>query len=428
MITAKLSLLLAEALALFTMSLTAHSQLSTLKAAAGKVDITPETPVYIAGYGSNRKSTGVHDQIMARCIVLEQGKTRVAFVSCDLIGVPRFHVEKIKTLVKSVLPENIYIAATHVHSAPDTMGQWGPDFRTSGVDQAWLASVREKIARLIDETTPKLEPANLKIATTKDVPRISKNIRIPKIVDKELGVIQAVNPKTGKPIATLVNYACHPEILNNRQITADFPHWLYETVEAKTAVPCLYLNGALGGMVTADYEEKPTDKGANWKAAEEIGRSFGQRVLEVLAAAETITDTPLKLQRKIFEVPLENPNFLALIKLGVFPKDILVKGNIVTEVSRITLGSAEILTLPGEVLPNIGFYLKRKMLGEHKFLFGLTNDELGYILTPEDFGLELYAYESSVSAGEKMGERMVESLLTLINEGKSPAKTAKNPQ
>ncbi len=397
----------------------AEAQNSTLKAAAGKVDITPETPIYLGGYGSNRKSTGIHDHLMARCLVLEQGKTRVAFVSCDLIGVPRFHVEKIKTLVKSVPTENVYVAATHVHSGPDTMGQWGPDIRTSGVDQAWLAGVREKIAKLIDATTPKLEPAALKIANTKDVPRISKNVRIPRVVDKELGVIQAVNPKTGKPIATLVNYACHPEVLNNHSITADFPHWLYETVEEKTGVPCLYLNGALGGMVTADYDEKPSDKGMNWKAAEEIGRGFGQRVLELIASAETTTAAPLKLQRRIFEVPMENPNFLALIKLGVFPNDILVNGNIVTEVSRITLGSIEILTLPGEVLPNIGFYLKRHMTGEHKFLFGLTNDELGYILTPEDFGLELYSYESSVSIGEKMGERMVENLLTLLSEAKS---------
>lgn len=299
------------------------------------------------------------------------------------------------------------------------MGQWGPDIRTSGVDQAWLAGTRAKIAKLIDDTAPKLEPAALKIANTKQVPRISKNVRIPRVLDKELGVIQAINPKSGKPIVTLVNYACHPEVLNNHNITADFPHWLYETVEEKTGVPCLYLNGALGGMVTADYDESPSDKGQNWKAAEEIGRGFGARVLELIAGSDILTETPLKLQRRIFEVPLENPNFLALIKLGIFPKDILVNGNIVTEVSRITLGSAEILTLPGEVLPNIGLYLKRQMAGEHKFLFGLINDELGYILTPEDFGLELYSYESSVSVGEKMGERMVENLLALIHEGKT---------
>lgn len=400
---------------LMTAAFAASAQ-TALKAAGGKVDITPDTPVFLAGYGSNRKSTGIHDRLMARCIVLEQGKTRFALVTCDVIGVPRFHVEKIKAMVKTVPPENVYVAATHVHSGPDTMGQWGPDIRTSGVDKAWMEGMRVKVAKLIDETTPKLQPAKLKFAHTKDVPHISRNARIARVLDKELGVIQAVNPQTGKPIVTLVNYACHPEVLNNHEITADFPHWLYETVEEKTGAVCVYANGALGGMVTADYDEKPSDKGMNWQAAETIGRTMGQRVLDIIANADTQENTPIALQRTVFQVPMENKNFLALIQLGVFPKDIVDNGNITTEVSRITLGSAEILTLPGEVLPNIGLYLKRKMTGEHKFLFGLTNDELGYILTKEDFGLELYSYESGVSIGEQMGERMVEKLLALLKK------------
>ena len=51
----------------------------------------------------------------------------------------------------------------------------------------------------------------------------------------------------------------------------------------------------------------------------------------------------------------------------------------------VNLGNAQILTIPGEALPNIGFYLKRKMQGEHNLLFGLTNDAFGYILTKVDF-------------------------------------------
>jgi hypothetical protein len=98
---------------------------------------------------------------------------------------------------------------------------------------------------------------------------------------------------------------------------------------------------------------------------------------------------------------------------GVFP-NLLKDGNIETEVSRIVIGPAEFLALPGEVLPNIGFYLKRLMTGQPKFLLGLTCDELGYILTPEDWGLQLYAYETRVSVGSEMGERMVENLRALL--------------
>ena len=58
---------------------------------------------------------------------------------------------------------------------------------------------------------------------------------------------------------------------------------------------------------------------------------------------------------------------------------------ITARLNLVNLGNAQIVTIPGEALPNIGFYLKRKMHGEHNLLFGLTNDAFGYILTKVDF-------------------------------------------
>jgi len=123
---------------------------------------------------------------------------------------------------------------------------------------------------------------------------------------------------------------------------------------------------------------------------------------------------PITAARRVFEVPLDNPNFKALVGLKIFPKSEMKGANIVTEVCRITIGDAEFLTLPGEVLPNIGFYLKSLMHGRPRFLLGLTSDELGYILTPEDYGLELYRYEASVSVGSQLEPLMVQNLRALM--------------
>jgi hypothetical protein len=384
-----------------------------LRAAAGTVDITPDHPVYLAGYQWNRRSVDAHDRLMARCMVLESGGVRVAFVSCDVLGLFRNDIERIRAHVKSVTPEHLFIAATHTHSGPDTMGKWGPDIQTRGVDEAWLDSVRRKVATLVDETAGRLEPANLRYAGTTDVPRISKNIRVPRILDTGLAALQLTRPN-GTTIATCINYACHPEILDTAHITADFPHWLYETVEQGTGGVCLYFNGAQGGMITADYDEATAPKGENWKAAEAIGTALGQRALEILKVADVVSAAPIGTQHREFDVPLGNRGFKALVKMGVFPKETVAGGTIRTEVNRITIGPAEFLTLPGEVLPNIGLYLKRHMSGNPKFLLGLCCDELGYILTPEDYGLELYKYETSESVGERMGALMVENLLALM--------------
>ena len=91
--------------------------------------------------------------------------------------------------------------------------------------------------------------------------------------------------------------------------------------------------------------------------------------------------------------------------------------SITARVNLVNIGNAQILTIPGEALPNIGFYLKRKMKGEHNLLFGLTNDAFGYILTKVDFrSFPAYSYVSRVSLGEMTGEIYIENALDMVKE------------
>jgi hypothetical protein len=92
----------------------------------------------------------------------------------------------------------------------------------------------------------------------------------------------------------------------------------------------------------------------------------------------------------------------------------------------VNLGDAQIVTIPGEALPNIGYYLKRKMHGKHNLLFGLTNDAFGYILTKEDYdSFKRYTYISRTSLGERTGEILVNEALKFVNECPKPEVAAK---
>jgi hypothetical protein len=96
---------------------------------------------------------------------------------------------------------------------------------------------------------------------------------------------------------------------------------------------------------------------------------------------------------------------------------------VTTRINLVNLGNAQILTIPGEALPNIGFYLKRHMKGEHNLLFGLTNDAFGYILTKVDFNsFPRYDYISETSLGEMTGEILIEKSLELVEKSPRPAK------
>jgi hypothetical protein len=90
---------------------------------------------------------------------------------------------------------------------------------------------------------------------------------------------------------------------------------------------------------------------------------------------------------------------------------------VITQFNLVNVGNAQILTIPGEALPNIGFFLKRNMRGEHNLLFGLTNDAFGYILTRVDWGsFKTYNYITRTCLGEKTGEILIEEALRFIAE------------
>jgi len=99
--------------------------------------------------------------------------------------------------------------------------------------------------------------------------------------------------------------------------------------------------------------------------------------------------------------------------------------SISTRMNLVNIGNAQILTIPGEALPNIGYYLKRHMKGDNNLLFGLTNDAFGYILTRVDFNsFQRYEYVSRTSLGEMTGEIYMNEALKLVLESPVPEKPA----
>ncbi|HVY68613.1 MAG TPA: hypothetical protein VHH73_01710, partial [Verrucomicrobiae bacterium] len=115
--------------------------------------------------------------------------------------------------------------------------------------------------------------------------------------------------------------------------------------------------------------------------------------------------------------PVDSPMMRAIMKaspLGLGTGD---AASVTTRLNLVNVGNAQILTIPGEALPNIGFYLKRKMRGEHNLLLGLTNDAFGYMLTKVDWGsFKRYDYVSRTSLGEMTGEIYIEAALKLAND------------
>ncbi len=391
-----------------------------LQAGAAANKITPTKQVYLAGYASNRPNTGgVHDDIWARAVVVQVGQERLAIVVCDLLGLLRDDVQKIRQRVKSVPPNRVMVLCTHVHSAPDTIGLWGPTRAQSGRDEEYVNFVIETVAKTVDEAASKLRPATVGFGKT-NIEGVSYNYRIEKILDTEAAVMQFRSKADGKVIATLTNFACHPEVLNNDQLTSDFCHWYYQTVESKVGGVAIFANGALGGMISPAANPDPNiPKGRDWARAERYGTTIANKVLEAIANARFTDAVQLEHREATYTVTMENEGFRAAMAAGVIPTGASLSGDkLTTESHLIRLGDAVIFTMPGEVQPNIGILLKRLLApyGDPVFLFGLANDELGYILSLEDYYLDLYSYERSMSVGSEIGPAMVQAARQMMGQ------------
>jgi hypothetical protein len=365
-----------------------------LQAGAAAVKITPSLtrPVYIAGYELNRVAESVHDDLWARALVLDDGTTRMAVVSLDLVGVSNQRVSKFRERIRSVPNENVLIACTHVHSGPDSLGLWGPNFTTTGVDPLYMDRLSDRIAAAVDLAATSLRPVRLTAGSTTVPDGLMHNSREP-IQDKELTALR-FQAEDGLTVATVINYGGHPEINKSKALTSDYVGPLRDAVEQRFGGVALFLNGALGGMVT------PKISGHTFEEVERVGRGVGQSAVTALERAAPIAPGFIAIRRRPLRLPLENDGFKLLS--GVHVLDTQAKdGTVPTEVWRVDLGPITWMTIPGEILPKPALALKAKMPGKYKMIVALGNDELGYILDPEDFDTKRYSYEKSMSVGKK---------------------------
>jgi len=131
--------------------------------------ITPslERPVYLAGFGRNRRAASVHDDLYARALALRAHDTAVIVVAADLIGLARHEIQAIECAVQEQAPAvQLVVAATHTHHGPDTLGLWGPDEMTRGVDAGYFAHLKQTLATTALAAYQRLQPAALRAAAT----------------------------------------------------------------------------------------------------------------------------------------------------------------------------------------------------------------------------------------------------------------------
>jgi hypothetical protein len=438
-----------------------------LSVGLAEADVTPKLdpkkPVYMAGFGHDRKATKVHDPIMARAVVLSDGKQKVALVAVDVVGLFNAVAESVRKQVDGFA--YVCLSSTHNHEGPDTLGLWGKSPFASGVDKAYMKDLEAAIVRIIGEADKAKKPATAKIGTA-TAPELLEDAREPYVKHDELVAIR-FEGADGRPVGVLVQWNCHPETMasKNTELTADYVGYTVAELKKSQGCPVAYFTGTVGGLMTTLHVPIKNAKGeelkdGTWEKTEEYGKRLSQLANKALKDAKPATLTPFDARRTDVYVPVANDLYKIGWRVGVLersfylwendpfpaaPKqitDLTKPGAIRTEVGYLKLGDLEVAVIPGEIYPELVLgkvqdpvdpgadfpdapiepSIYGQLKGKYRMMIGLGNDEIGYILpkrqwdakAPYCYGRMQAQYGEENSVGPEAGPILCKAFERLV--------------
>ncbi|HEX6971555.1 MAG TPA: neutral/alkaline non-lysosomal ceramidase N-terminal domain-containing protein [Limnochordia bacterium] len=239
-----------------------------LLAATARADITPPVGIAHANWGAavHQRAEAVDLPLWATALVLAQGELRVAIVDLDLLHLPTPLAKRIRGRVSvlSGIPEScIRLSCTHTHSGPTVNSQTWVE---QGIEMIgpYVEALVDKVAGIVWQAAAALLPARVGAARGECGVNLNRRLRLADgrivvgrnpdgFVDREVAVVR-IDTDAGRPIAHLVNYACHPTIMahRNRRITPDYPGVVKRVVESALGGHCLFLQGAAGNQASIE--------------------------------------------------------------------------------------------------------------------------------------------------------------------------------
>lgn len=371
------------------------------RAAAAKVDITPSTPQVLMGYNP-RTSTGVHDRIWHRVLVLNDGETEFVLVASDLC---LFSPELYDEVAEQIGRRGFWWSVTHTHSAPEV----GPPGVYKALlkgrsdhewDRAYTESVKASLVKAVAEARTHLEAARVRVGVGTSLANINRRARDVdgKIslglnpegpVDRQVGVIQVERASDGGTIALVANYAIHGTVLNGTStiISGDAPGVVSDYVEkAIGGAPVLFVNGAAGNAAPI-YTVYPTPSAGHLG---EFRVLLGDRILEAAKAAKATQEGRVTLEELTVKTPLkpglEWPSELARYSGA---------GTVKLPVRVLRMGDTAIWSAPVELFGEISMTVRASSRFANTFYFGYTNGWFGYLPTAKAFAEGGYEPQTS---------------------------------
>ena len=349
--------------------------------------------------------------------------------------------------------KSINICCTHSHSAIDTQGLWGEKIYKSGKNEEFMNELKKKTANTIIKAYKNRTDGKLYFSKI-ETEDLQYDCRTPETYDRNLNRIHFVPDDKEKKEIFVINFASHAELLGSKtkKVSADFPCYMIREIEEKHKnCEVVYLNGAIGGMISAKEIKKVYRHEIDCKEyTKDFGKTLGKLVLS-LNDEEEIKPV-VNVKSKQINVPVNNFVLTLARFLKVLNNDFIktkTNAHVISETGYLVLGNKQIamFLIPGELFPELynGEFLNTETSAnsceadytplikmtdiKNNFVVGLCNDELGYIIPTNDFylnqetpyingatdHLQRRHYEETNSVGPRVAETIINTIKTLIS-------------
>lgn len=443
-----------------------------LQVGVAVVDITPPRPYRMSGYFSERLSTGTHDPLQAKALVLKQGDRTGALVFCDLIGMNPDVVARARRGASDktgIPPSAILIHATHSHTGPLYEGALRRHFHDVTVTKLgkdpyeevdYPAFLVERLVEAIMQAGAAARPASLAagIATQHGLSfnrrfhmkdgsvRFNPGKLNPEMVrpagpiDADLGMLVMKSADGAENIAALSVFALHLDTVGGTEFAADYPFYLERALRQQLGnrFVSLFGTGTCGDINHIDVTHNQPQKGHD--EAARIGTALAETVKAELNGLKPIGQPKLAVRSRAVTVPLQQfaPEEIARARQDLFQVGTtaltfldqvratkivelqLYGGKSLTievQVFRLSDDTA-IVGLPGEVFVDLGLAIKRQSPFARTYVIELCNDSPAYIPTRKAFDEGSYETVNSLAAPGG-GEAMVDLAVGLLKEVKA---------
>lgn len=408
----------------------AQSQ-SGFRAAVVKINITPDQPKQLLGYGA-RLSTGVQDSIYHRILVLDDGHTQFFMVSTEICLMSPSEYDHVAAMLQQKLgisPVNFWWSVTHTHSAPE-IGVPGlaevflGDRYKHPVDTAYTAFVEKSLLDGIVKARQKLESARLGIGWGYSQANINRRavdvdgkaslgLNPDGPVDRRLGLIR-IEKQDRSPMALLVNYPIHGTVLGqqNVMISGDVTGVVSDYVEQQTGVPVLFINGAAGNLAPI-YSVYPNARAGHLSQFRVL---LGDKILDANNRIGYTMDTVKIVTGALTVESLRKANLGWPSYLGSYTRTEKNGDHLVRLPVRFLKLNQDIAiwSAPLELFCEISNQVRDRSPFPFTFYYGYTNGWLGYLPAEQEWKYGGYEVDVVCPFTPAMPGRLTEAVVSYL--------------